>query len=196
MLFHYRRTRRRQALTLAGNILLLPILLYIFEQIIKDHSNFEELYANAVKIIFAIGIVLAGAIVWFLKSKAKFELFVTEDEFYSNHPLFKEWCFSVDPKDIKEIKHSYSLGSDMTSIDMIMNNGERFQICKNYGYSRKDLYDALKTANPDILLPDNFNRFKSEPCKETDEYVSRRLPIMTKIFKWLLRIQPNKDKRL
>ena len=193
MLFHYKRTRRRQALTVAFNIMLLPILLYVFEQIAKDHNNFEELYANAVRIFIAIGIVLVGTMVWFLRSKAKFELYVTEDEFFSNHPLFKEWCFSVSPKDVKEIKHSYSLGSEMTSIDMIMENGESHQICKNYDYSRKSLYDALKLANPEITLPDNFNRFKSEPSKETDEYVSRRFPITTKIFKWLLRIKPNKS---
>jgi len=192
MLFHYKRTRKRQALTVAINIIFLPILLYIFEQIAKDQGNFEEIYAIAVKIISAIGIVLVGVMIWFLRSKEKFEIYVTEDKFHSYHPLFREWCFTVNPKDINKIKHSYSLGSEMTSIDMIMNNGDRFQICKNHGYSRKGLYEALRRANPEIELPENINRFKSEPSKEMDEHVSHRFSIMTKVFKWILKIKPNK----
>ena len=187
MLFHYTRTGKRQALSLAINILLLHVLLYVFSIIAKDQSNFEKIYVIAEQIMFAIGIVLAGVMLWFLMSKQKFELYVTEDEFYSMHPIFKEWCFTVNPKDIKSIKHRYSVSSEMTSIDMIMNNGDKFQICKNYGYSRKHLYEALKKANPLIELPENANIFKSELSPEMDELITRRFPVMTKFFKWLFR---------
>ena len=187
MLFYYKRTRRKQALTLAINILLLPVLFYIFSLIVKDKSDFEEIYAIAEKIFIAVGVVLFSVMLWFLRSKEKFELYVTEDEFHSEHPIFKEWCYTVNPKDIKKIAHNMSVGSGMTSIDVTMNNGDRHQICQNYSYSRKNLYEALKIANPLIELPENINRFKSEPGKELDVYVSNRFPIMTKFFKWILR---------
>lgn len=192
MLFYYKRTRKRQALTLAINILFLPVLLYIFSLIAKDQSNYEEMYAIAEKIFIAIGVVLFSVMIWFLRSKKKFELYVTEDEFHSEHPIFKGWCYTVNPRDIKKIEHNNSVsgGSGNLSINMTMNNGESYQICMNYAYSRKNLYQALKKANPLIELPENISRFKSKPSKEMDEYVSKQFPIMTKFFKWLLRKKP------
>ena len=193
MLFYYKRTRKRQALTLAFNILILPVLLYVFSLIAKDQSNYEEMYAVAEKIFISIGAVLFSVMIWFLRSKKKFELYVTEDEFHSEHPFFKGWCFTVNPKDIKKIEHILNLGSRTININMTMNNGEWYQICLNYAYSRKNLYEALKKANPLIEFPENISGFKvsKEARKEMDKYVSKQFPIMTKFFKWLLRKKTN-----
>jgi len=189
MLFYYKRTRKRQALTLAMNILILPVLLYMFSLITKDQKNYEELYAYAELILLAIGVVLFGLLLWFLRSGKKFELYVTEDEFHSAHPLFKEWCFTVNPRDIKKIEHiaNFYTGTVYTTIYMTMNNGELYQICKNYNYSRKNLYDSLKKANPLIEFPENIGSFKQVNSKEKVAYVEKQFPIMTKLFKWILR---------
>lgn len=138
-----------------------------------------------------VGVILSSLMLWFLTSSKKFELYVTEDEFYSMHPTFKEWCFSVKPKDIKSIAHQYSTAGKMIKIDMKMNNGDRRQICKSYGYSRKNLYAALQQANPLIELPDNVNVFTSEPSPQIDAYITRRFPVMTRFFKWLFRTKPD-----
>ena len=118
------------------------------------------MYAIAEKIMLVIGVLLFGVMFWFLRSKKRFEIYVTENEFYSSHPIFKEWCYTVNPKDIKKIEHNNSPSHGITSIDVTMSNGDRFQICKNYGYSRKKLYEALKKANPLIEFPANINRFR------------------------------------
>ncbi|GAA5136040.1 hypothetical protein [Thalassotalea piscium] len=162
MLFHYERTRKKQAYTLAINIALLPVYLYILSITAKEHNDFEALFAIAEKSALGIGILLTAAMVWFLRSKDKFEIYVTHQEFYSMHPIFKEWCFSVNPKEIKCIKNHYGSGSKMTRIDLVMHNGDTFQICPNYDFSRKKLYQALQTANPLIELPANANLFTAE----------------------------------
>ena len=169
-LYHYKRTRRQQAIKIALNILILPLLLYIFEYIAKDTSNFKEMYLLAEKIALSISVILIVIFIWFLRSKEKFEIYVTESEFYSYHPLFKEWCFSVSPKDIKSIKNNsgYTSGHIFTNIHMYLHSGVIYQICQNYSFSRKKLYGALKSVNPNIELPENFYVFKNQSSKDMD----------------------------
>ena len=192
MLFHYKRTRRQQALTILINILMLPLLLYAFEYVAKEESNFEEMYTIAKYIAFGIAAILTIVLLCFLKSKNKFELYVTNNEFYCHHPTFNEWCFNINPNNINAIEHNASRSSDttMTSIDIILKDGTSQQLCKNYAYSRKNLYAALHKANPDIAFPDNIYLFKQEKSKEMDEYVSKRFPLLTKIIKTVLRRTP------
>lgn len=190
MLFHYKKTRKRQAITIAINILILPLFLYFFRYAMEGEPNFEEVVATANNIVIVISVVLICLLIWFLKSKEKFEMYVTENEFYSYHPVFSEWCFSVNPKDIKAVEHHLSIGSGlMTNINVHLNSGQKIQVCQNYSFSRDDLYFALKKANPNIDMPDNANIFKHKPNKETDAYFSTRFPITTKIIKSLLTVK-------
>ncbi|UZE94817.1 hypothetical protein [Alkalimarinus alittae] len=160
MIFYYAKTQTRQAITLAVNILLIPVLLYAFRYFLHSEPNFEQLYA-VVKIgAFVVAAVMVVILLWLLKKNDRFEIYVTDSEFYSHHPVFKEWCFSVNPKDIVAIEHNLEVSqSAMTNINVCLKNGERVQITQNYNFSRKDLYDALKQANPDIKLPENANLF-------------------------------------
>lgn len=193
MLFHYAKTRKRQAINVALNMLLLPLILYLFHHLVKDEPNYEELYAAAEIIACSIAMILTGILIWFLKSKEKFELYVTENEFYSYHPVFKEWCFSVNPNDIAAIEHHLGIGSgSMTNINARLKNGRELQICQNYPFSRKELYSALQKINPDIHLPDHANLFTHKPGKEADEYVSTRFPVTTRIIKAVLSMMPGK----
>ena len=194
MLFHYTKTRKRQAIKVAVNILIIPVLLYMFQKAGKDQPNFEDVYAVAEKAAIALAVVLTGILIWFLKSKERFELYVTENEFYSYHPVFKEWCFNVNPKEIASIEHNLNVGAGrMTNINVHLKDGRKCQISQNYAFSRKDLYAALQKINPDIDLPDNANTFRHEPTKETDEYLSNRFPVTTKIIKTVLNIFPNRN---
>lgn len=161
MLFHYKKTRKQQAFTIGVYIVLMPMLFYLFTFVGKDKANFDEIYAIVGKLALAVGLMLLAIMLWFLRSKELFELYVTQDEFYSHHPLFKVWSFSVNPKDISRISHNYYSGSRTTKVDMLMNDGTHLQLCNNYGYSKKALYEALRIANPAIALPDNTSVFKS-----------------------------------
>lgn len=160
MVFHYTRSRKRQALTLAFNILLLPILLYILTVVAKDQAGFESFYATAKVGAIVIGVVLFSVMLWFFMSNDKFEIYVTRDEFHSLHPNFEAWCFTVNPKDIKSIRNHYGSGSKMTRIDMLMKDGTKYEICPNYNYSKAKLFKALKQVNSSIEVPDNAHIFK------------------------------------
>lgn len=193
MLFHYVKTRKRQAKTIAINILILPLLLYVLHEVANNEPNFAQVYAVA-KIITVVGVVvLAGMWIWLLKSKEKFELYVTENEFYSHHPVFKEWCFSVNPKEIVAVQHHLGIGAGaMTNINVHLKDGQKLQICQNYSFSREDLYSALKKANPMIQLPENPNLFKHESSEAMEEYAAKRFPVTSKIVKSVLKTTPNK----
>lgn len=160
MIFYYARSQKRQAITLAINILLIPVLLYAFQYFLREAPNFEQIY-GVVKIgAFIVALILVAILVWLLKKKDRFEIYVTDNEFYSHHPVFDEWCFSVNPKDITAVEHNLDVSQNaMTNINVCLKTGERVQITQNYSFSRKELYDALKKANPDIKLPENANLF-------------------------------------
>jgi hypothetical protein len=166
MLFHYKKTQTRQAVTVALNILAIPVILYIFQSLSKDQPDFQQIYGVVEKGAIAVALVLAIILVMLLKRKDKFEIYVTETEFYSHHPFSEEWCFSVSPQDIQAIEHKLNIGSGyMTNINVHLKSGERPQICQNYPFSRKALYAALKKVNPAITFPSNANTFNHKRKK-------------------------------
>ncbi|WP_428239961.1 hypothetical protein [Gynuella sp.] len=160
MLFHYQKTRRRKALTIAIILLLMPVFIWSFGYLAENQSQFLEMYLVTKHVLEAIALILLGGFVWLMISPAKFEIYVTDSEFYCHHPLFREWCFSVHPREINRIEHNLGYGDEPTAtIVMVLNNNQRYQVCMTYGYSRKQLYEALKSANPHIRLPENINLF-------------------------------------
>ncbi|MFV8570202.1 hypothetical protein ACNQ6O_03235 [Marinobacter sp. SBS5] len=173
--------------------MLIPILLFAFHYFLKDKANFSDVYEIAVKVGVAAMVVLFGIFLWFMKSKEKFEIYVTENEFHSHHPMFKDWCFSVHPKDIVEIEHHLRVDSTaMTNINVHLKDGTRVQICQNYPFSRKKLYSALGQVNPDIRFPDNPNVFKHTPNEAVEKYAEDRFPVTTKVVKAALKITPTR----
>lgn len=166
MLFHYKKNQTRQAVTVALNILAIPVILYLFQSFFKDQPDFQQLYGVVEKGAIAVALVLTIILAWLLKKKDKFEIYVTANEFYSHHPFSKEWCFSVCPQDIKAIEHTMTIGSGyMTNINVHLKSGERLQISQNYPFSRKALYAALKKVNPSITFPSNANTFNHKRKK-------------------------------
>jgi len=166
MLFHYKKSQTRQAISVALNILAIPVILYLFQHFFRDQPDFEKIYDVVEKGAVAVAIVLAVILAWLLKRRDKFEIYVTEKEFYSHHPAFRKWCFRISPRDIVAIEHKLNIGSGyMTNINVRMENGEVHQLCMNYPFSRKNLYNALKQVNPKIQLPSNPNTFNHKRKK-------------------------------
>jgi hypothetical protein len=194
MLFHYKKARTSQAMKVAINIIIIPVLLYVFQYLGQGEEGFEEIYAIVEKAAIAVVVILMVIFIWFLKSKEQFEIYVTENEFYSHHPTFKEWCFSVNPKDIVSVKNELIVSSQsMSNISVCLQNGRKIQISQNYGFSLNKLYAALKKANPTIALPDNTNVFKRELSEEDDAYVSKRFSVTSKIIKFFLKFMPGNN---
>jgi hypothetical protein len=185
MIVHYVSTRRRQALTLLLNMAVLPAYYYLFEYIVRNKPNHDHMVEMVGYGLAAVGVAMAVMAVAFARSDRKFEIRLTQNEFSITHPLFKEWTFSVDPQNIKSIEHHMDTGG-YTSISMTLRDGACYQICKNYRYSRKGLYDALKKVNPGIALPDNPYLFKAETSDEYKQMVAARFPLISAVIKLFL----------
>lgn len=159
MLFHYQYSRWRSALTLAVNLLVLPTY-YLF-YLGGHHPQHEDVLQLILYALVAIELVLGAWLIWLLTHPATFEIRLSPDEFTIIHPTFSRWSFSVHPQDILRIEQ------DITGVDfrqeirrLVLRDGQTFQICPNYRYSRKKLYAALKQANPAIELPRNPHHFR------------------------------------
>lgn len=191
MLFHYRKTANKLALSLAFNITLALALLFLFSILAKHYSDFETTYAIAKPIALIIIALLTVLMLWHLKRDKDFQLYVTENTFHCHHPSFQPWCFRLNTKDITKIVNRHITAGDMTTIEIVMNSGERFQLCQNYPYSREALYRALKIANPLIELPANSYCFTSPLSDESDRTMTARFPVITRLLKPLLRRNKN-----
>lgn len=154
--FYYERNRKQQAKMLAFNMLFLPVILWFILIFIPKSDPFYNQFLFYVKYIVVVAeLALLSLVAWLLTHPAKFYIKLTNSEFSSFHPTFKEWTFSVNPQDIIEIEQSTDIGADASLILVKMNNGSSILLSPNYPYKRSELYDALRLVNPNIKMPKN-----------------------------------------
>lgn len=154
--FYYEKSRKQQAKTLALNMLFLPVILWFILIFIPKSDPFYNQFLFYVKYIVVVSeLALLSLVVWLLTHPAKFYIKLTNSEFSSFHPTFKECTFSVNPQDIIEIEQSTDIGADASLISVKMNNGSSVLLSPNYPYKRSELYDALRLVNPNIKTPKN-----------------------------------------
>ncbi len=152
--FYYERTRKQQAKVLLLNMLLLPMVLWLFLAVISASEPLDSDFSVYLKYILVVAeFVLLSVAAWFLRHPAKFYIKLTNSEFSSVHPSFKEWTFSVDPHEIIEVEHSTDIGANSSLIEVKMNDGGTFLLSSNYPYKRHELYQALQLVNPKIKTP-------------------------------------------
>ncbi len=152
--YYYERTREQQAKVLAFNIIFLPLIMWLFLQLIPKTEPVYKQFLECVKYIVVIGeVVLLSIIAWFLTHPAKFYIKLTNSEFSSFHPNFKEWTFSVNPHEIVEIGHNTDTQAQSRLISVKMKDGSSFLLSPNFSYSRKELYENLRLVNPNIKTP-------------------------------------------
>ena len=156
LLYYYERTRKQQAKVLAFNMLFLPFILWLFLQLVRENQAVYEQFLVYAKYIIAIAeLVLLSLVVWFLTHPAKFYIKLTNSEFSSFHPVFKEWTFSVSPQEIVEIEQNTDREAQSSIILVKLTNGSSYSLSPNYAYSRKKLYQALRLVNPNIKTQKN-----------------------------------------
>lgn len=154
--FYYERNRKQQAKKLACNMLFLPVILWLILIFIPKSDPFYNQFLFYVKYIVVVSeLALLSLTAWLLTHPAKFYIKLTNSEFSSFHPTFKECTFSVNPQDIIEIEQSTDIGADASLISVKMNNGSSVLLSPNYPYKRSELYDALRLVNPNIKMPKN-----------------------------------------
>lgn len=152
--YYYERTRKQQSKVLAFNMIFFPFIVWLFLQLIPESDPAHEKFLEyVIYIIVVVELVLFPVAVWFLAHPAKFYIKLTNSEFCSFHPTFKEWTFSVSPQEILEIEHSTDMEAISTYISVKMSNGSSFLLSPNFAYSRKKLYQALRLVNPNIKTP-------------------------------------------
>lgn len=163
MLFHYQRSRRQTARLIALNMLVLLVFYGLFHHLAEAEPQHQQLRDIALYGLIAVELILATALAWMLARPAVFEIRVSDQEFTIVHPTSRLWSFSVNPQDILRLEQTMEiLTTDHHQLArrLVLRNGQTFEICRNYPYSVRALYDALKKANPAIELPSNPYYFK------------------------------------
>ncbi len=165
--YHYKYTNRKTVVKLLFAMVFLPLWIELFSSLGKDIP--EMVY----HVLFAVEILLFAYMVWGITHSSCFEIKLSHAEFSVNHPVFKEYCFTVKPENIDNIEQVADIDGDYLTIWINMKGGQSHQFCKNFSYSRSELYKALQKVNPYIKLPDDFARFEHkkstlarfiEPC--------------------------------
>jgi len=158
MLFFYEYTRKKAILIVLMNMLVVAFYLYLFERYAVKLLEFSNLSELMTTVVVAIELILFGYILWRLTKPSGFVVSVTKDRFKIEHPTSKGFCIDVSPNDISKITHATHHNSEgaIAFKRVWLKNGDSFEICRNYNYSLKNMYVALKKANPLIELPEKF----------------------------------------
>lgn len=153
-IFYYERSRKQQAKVLAFNMIFLPLVMWLFLQLIPETAAvYADVLMYTQYILLTGEVLLLAVLVWFITHPATFYIRLTDSEFSSFHPNFKSWSFSVDPHDIVAIEQSTDQGAHASYISVKMADGRCFLLSPNFAYNRKKLYEALRLANPHIKTP-------------------------------------------
>lgn len=159
LLFHYERSRKQQARVVLINMLLLPLVLWLLLQLINDPVARPRFTSLLMVIGVAAELGLLAVAVWLLSHPASFSIRLSASEFSSHHPMFKAWCFSIDPAEIVAIEHCTDREGDGRYISIQTRSGQCHALSPNFAYDRKALYRALATLNPTIRLPKHAGLF-------------------------------------
>lgn len=156
LFFYYEKNRKQQAKILIFNMFFLPFVFWLFVQLTQDNLEVYNKFSEYLKYILAIlEVVLIATTIWLLTHPEKFYIKLTNSEFSSYHPIYKEWTFSVNPQEIIEIEQKTDNDAQLNLISIQMHNGSSFLLCPNYSFNRKKLYTALVQVNPNIKIPKN-----------------------------------------
>ncbi len=160
MLFFYEYTRKKTVLIVLMNMLVVAFYLYLFKKYAVKLPEFSNLSELMTMIVVAIELILFGYILWRLTKPGGFVVSIDKDRFKIEHPTSKGFCIDVKPSDINKITHAVHHNSEgaIAFKRLWLKNGDSFEICRNYNYSLKKMYVALKKANPLIELPEKFQK--------------------------------------
>lgn len=156
----YERRQRRTAVTLIINVaVLLLMVLAAFRYLPDDEAGRQllgwiKLAASATVVI----LLCLAAIFWF--SNGRFRISVDDTTLEVQEPLFKSHSFRVLIDEIVEVKHVFDPQTKTSSIILRMESEPNRRLTPNYHYSRKELYAALSSVNPKIVMPEHHWRFK------------------------------------
>ncbi len=158
MLFFYEYTKKKAILVVLLNMIIVAFYLYLFETYAVKLPEFSGLSVLMTNVAITIELILFGYILWRLTKSSGFVVSVTKDRFKIEHPTSNGFCIDVSPSDISKITHAVNHNSEGTMAfkRVWLKSGESFEICRNYNYSLKKMYAALKKANPLIELPEKF----------------------------------------
>lgn len=161
--FYYERTRKQQIKVLALNMPLVPFVFWMILLLVKDHQdNYEQFFIVVMAIVILTEVILLSMVIWFLRRPASFFIRLTDNQFTSFHPQFKEWCFSINPSDLTEIEHSTDWDAQSNLIIIKMRNGDSHLLCPHFAYDKKKLYQALVSLHSHIIVPKKTGFFFSK----------------------------------
>jgi hypothetical protein len=163
VLFYYERTRKQQAKVLGLNMLLLPMVMWLWLLLLPATDDlYQQFFDYALYIVVVGELGLITVALWFITHPATFYIKLTQTEFCSAHPTMKDWSFSVNPQDITEIAHSTDRDASASYISVWMKDGSSFLLSPNFSYNRQQLYAALRLVNPNLKLPKQHRVFSDQ----------------------------------
>ena len=131
----------------------------------------ERLVSEQIRTIYISVFSISSAILfyiamWHRKHPAVYEAYITTERFVVSYPESSKWSFDIRIADIKRFEHRNTLsaaGSGIGQSGVLLNNGKFHEISMNYGNNIKEMYQAIKTINPQITFPHTVNKKISGP---------------------------------
>ena len=163
--FIFTRKQRSSALLLVFNA---GVALVLYEAthrylpiLTTDSTALNELFDVLDIAIWFIEATLLGLALWFWCEDKEIRVCVSSTKLSYFDPTFGDISWQVNIDDITQLKQISDTRQHISNF-IVLKSGENKQLMyHNYrGFNRHAFFEALATANPNIILPDNPNRYK------------------------------------
>jgi hypothetical protein len=144
------------------NSLLLALMYWLLIQFDDQSQAYQQLLQVGLYSLIGVEIALVLLAFWLYKRNRIFKITLTPAQLTLVHPTSDSWTWQVKLNEIREIQHQIDIRKFKT-IYFILKDGSRHELCPNYHYPRKKLYEEISSVQPSIKMPTSPYRFKSKP---------------------------------
>ncbi|MCC4284698.1 hypothetical protein LL273_13275 [Marinobacter salarius] len=162
VLYHYSKTRKQRAklfVRMGVVCWVYVIALLLYEEF--GEQSVPESLCLATLIVFPVASVILFLIArWHIRNPATYRAVITPERFLVEYPKSEQWSFSVNVADIKRFENRQTrshAGKGIPEHGILMKDGSFHHISMNYGNNIRDMYNAVKAVNPDVVFPYKVN---------------------------------------
>nr|WP_136252739.1 hypothetical protein [Ningiella ruwaisensis] len=145
---------RRFALILVMNAVVLAAMYWVAINYIWTEQEHSFTRTTLPAVLIIIEALLLGLALYFYIRNQEVQIWVSPSEFHYSDPVWGDFGFTVSVNDIVALRQIRSATNNSDKHLLQLKSGETKQIMyQNYSVDRQKLFDALKKANPSIVVP-------------------------------------------
>ncbi len=154
--FYYEKRQRNTCFTVLMNIGVLCVMWWAAHHFLPNFAGDTESLLFWIDLVTPLVCCILVCVAAYLYAKNdKFFIRLSVNSLTVHDPLFGDYSWNVNLKDIVAITHTHGKQTQMSVIRVRLKGGGFHQLTTNYTYDRKRLYQQISQYAPHIEMPDH-----------------------------------------